>query len=387
MDKLTTVTISGLDASRIALVTTYALAVPLRRPVADSTYFRATWNVPVVEITTDDGVIGTGISGGWAGHDLICQTIDAYFAPLLIGEDPADIRAIWERLYWSDLHWVGRAGVVHMAQSMIDQALWDIAAQRAGLPLWRLLGGHHRELQSYNTDGGWLNWTIGELTEDMLELVDQGWRRVKMKVGLPDWREDVKRIRAVSEALPADVVLQCDVNQRWDFATAMTMLPYLEEVGMAWLEEPLHPDDVEAHRRLQRETRIPIALGETVYSHQAFSAFIRADAVRIVQVDVTRVAGITEWLLVAAEANAANLWVVPHAGDMMVVARHLVAANFAETPAMIEWIPWTLEAFVEPAEVERGVVRLPESPGASTRIRPDAREAWSIPGIGSAFKR
>jgi len=370
---------------KIHSVSAYVLAVPLRRTIADSTYVRSVWNVPVIEVRTDDGVVGTGISGGWAGHDLICSTIENYFAPLLIGADTDDIRGIWQRLYWSDLHWVGRAGVVHMAQSMVDQALWDIAARSQGVPLWRLLGGHHRELLSYNTDGGWLNWTIDELIEDMLDLVDQGWSRVKMKVGLPDWREDVKRIRAVREALPDEVILKCDVNQRWDFATAMTMLPYLEEVGMSWLEEPLHPDDVEAHRRLQAATRIPIALGETVYSHQAFSAFIRADAVRVVQADVTRVAGITEWLLVAAEANAANVWVVPHAGDMMVVARHLVAANFAETPAMIEWIPWTLEAFEEPAEVERGMVRLPESPGASTRIDPAARKAWAIPGLGSSI--
>jgi L-alanine-DL-glutamate epimerase-like enolase superfamily enzyme len=367
-------------------VETYALAVPLRRPIADSTYHRPTWTVPVVEIETEDGVVGTGISGVHAGADLMCTTIDRYFAPQLLGRPVDDIRGIWTRLYWSDIHWVGRAGVVHMAQSMVDQALWDIAAQRAGLPLWQLLGGHHRELASYNTDGGWLNWTVEELVDDMTSLVEQGWSRVKMKVGKPDWREDVERMRAVRAALPDDVILKCDVNQRWDLATAMTMLPYLEEVGMAWLEEPLHPDDVEGHRKLQAATRIPVALGETVYSHQAFSSFIRADAVRVVQVDVTRVGGITEWLQVAAEATAAGLWVVPHAGDMMVVARHLVAATFAEKPAMIEWIPWTLEAFEEPAEVERGIVKLPTTPGASTRVRPEARRAWAIEGVGSTTR-
>lgn len=376
-------TASTLWQAQAKRVETYALAVPLKRPVADSTYHRPTWIVPVVEIETDDGFVGTGISGVWAGEDLICATIDRYFGPQLVGRAVDDVRGIWMRLYWSDIHWVGRAGVVHMAQSMIDQALWDIAAQRAGVPLWKLLGGHHCELASYNTDGGWLNWSIDELVEDMTSLVGQGWTRVKMKLGKPHWREDVERIRAVREAIGPDVILKCDVNQRWDLATAMTMLPYLEEVEMAWLEEPLHPDDVEGHRKLQAATRIPIALGETLYSSHAFSAFIRADAVRVVQADVTRVGGVTEWLQIAAEATAAGLWIVPHAGDMMVIARHLVAATFAEKPAMIEWIPWTLGVFEEPPQVERGIVKLPTSPGASTRVRHAARHDWSIPGVGS----
>jgi L-alanine-DL-glutamate epimerase-like enolase superfamily enzyme len=367
----------------VVRIETYALAVPFERSLADSIYHRAAWHVPVVEIETADGIVGTGVSGVWAGADLLCATIDRYFAPQLLGRATDDVRGIWTRLYWSDIHWVGRAGVVHMAQSMIDQALWDIASQRAGLPLWRLLGGHHADLDSYNTDGGWLNLTVDELVTDMTTIVEAGWSWVKMKVGKPDWREDIERVRAVRQALPDSVTLSVDVNQRWDLHTALTAAPRLEELGVAWLEEPLHPDDVGAHRKLQAATAIPIALGENLYSRHAFSSFIRADAVRIVQVDVTRVGGITEWLEIAAEAAAAGLWVVPHAGDMMVVARHLVAATFAEQPAMIEWIPWTLACFEDPAEVRRGRVSLPERPGASTRIRAEARRDWSMPGVGS----
>jgi L-alanine-DL-glutamate epimerase-like enolase superfamily enzyme len=369
----------------IVRVETYALAVPFAKPLADSIYRRTAWHVPVVEIETADGVVGTGISGVWAGEDLLCTTIDRYFARQLLGLPADDIRGIWTRLYWSDIHWVGRAGAVHMAQSMVDQALWDIAAQRAGVPLWRLLGGHHAELNSYNTDGGWLNFTVDELVSDMVAMVDEGWSWVKMKIGKPDWRDDVARVRAVREALPTHVTLSVDVNQRWDLATALTVAPYLEELDIAWLEEPLHPDDLEAHRKLQASTGIPIALGENLYSHHAFSAFIRADAVRIVQVDVTRVGGVTEWLQVAAEAAAANVWVVPHAGDMMVLARHLVAATFAEKPAMIEWIPWTLDAFDEPAEAHGGRVPLPQTAGASTRIKKEARQHWSIAGVGGCM--
>lgn len=351
--------------------------------MADATWVRPTWTVPVVEIRTDDGLVGTGCSGVHAGEELLCMTVENYFAPRLLGRDAGDVRALWHDLYWSDIHWVGRGGVVHMAQSMIDVALWDLAAQRAGEPLWGLLGAHHKGLRTYNTDGGWLNRTTEELVAEMGKLVHEGWGGVKMKVGKPDWREDVERVTAVRQALPEHIMLMCDANQRWDLRTALRILPYLEEADIEWIEEPLHPDDVEGHARLAASTRIPIAVGESVYSREAFSQFINARAVGVVQVDVTRVAGITEWLEVAADASAHGLWVVPHCGDMMQVHQHLVAATFAREPAMIEYIPWTLEVYEQPCCVHQGSVVLPEVPGASTRVRVDARDRWQISGVGA----
>ena len=368
--------------TRIESVETYALKVPLRKTMADATWVRPTWTVPVVEIRTDDGLVGTGCSGVHAGEELLCLAVQDYFAPMLVGRDPGDIRALWHELYWSDIHWVGRGGVVHMAQSMVDIALWDLAAQRARVPLWKLLGTHHWSLRSYNTDGGWLNRTVDELVAEMSALVEAGWDGVKMKVGKPDWREDVERVRAVREALPARVALMCDVNQGWDLLTALWVLPYLEEAEVEWIEEPLHPDDVEGHARLAASTRTPIAVGESIYSREAFSQFIGARAVGVVQVDVTRVAGVTEWLQVAAEATAHDLWVVPHCGDMMQVHQHLVASAFARKPATIEYIPWTLDVYEEPCRVERGTVQLPLAPGATTRVRADARERWQVSGVG-----
>ena len=178
----------------------------------------------------------------------------------------ADITGTWKRLYWLPTHWIGRAGAVHMALAMVDIALWDLAAQRAGVPLWRLLGGTADPVEAYNTDGGWLNFSVNDLVRDLASLVDQGWRRVKMKVGHPDWREDARRVRAVRSQIGDDVTLMCDANQRWDLHTANQVMPVLEEAQMDWVEEPLHADDLENHRRLQRSTRIDIAAGESIYS-------------------------------------------------------------------------------------------------------------------------
>jgi len=362
---------------KVDRVQTYILKVPLARPIADSIYYRTHWHVPVVEIFTSDGLIGTGYSGLWAGEDLLCQTIEQYIKPILLDCDPRRIHEIWSKIYWSPLHWVGRAGIAHMAQSMVDIALWDLAAQRAGLPLWRLLGGRHNRLNTYNTDGGWLNFDLDTLINDITEKVDAGWNRVKMKVGGPDNSVDIQRVQAVREAIGPDITLMVDVNQKWDLITAQRMIPHLADYDVAWVEEPLHPDDIIGHAALIRKSSIPIALGENVYNAETFAAFIAFDAVDIVQVDVTRVAGITEWLRVAQAAQQQSRWVVPHAGDMCQIHQHLVGGVGADSPVMIEYIPWALDVFEEPVVVEQGICILPETPGASTRVRAEARKLFA----------
>ncbi len=363
-------------AAAIEKIDAYVLRVPLRRQIADAIYVRTHWQIPVVEVRTADGLVGTGYSGVWAGEDLIVDTIDRYLAPAVVGRDAGEIGRLWHELYWSDLHWVGRAGVAHMALGMLDTALWDLAAQRAGEPLWRLLGGTHARLSTYNTDGGWLNFAIPELIEDMGAMVDAGWSRVKMKIGGPDPRVDLQRVRAVRDALPDSVTLMVDVNQKWDLITARRFAPALADLGVAWLEEPLHPDDIAGHAALAATGAVPVALGENLYSTEAFAAFLQADAVDIVQVDVTRVAGVTEWLRIAHAAQAAGRWVVPHAGDMMQVHQHLVGGVGAAKPAMIEYLPWGLEVFEHPVQLRGSDVVLPDRPGASTAVSAEAIKRW-----------
>ncbi|MDV6271170.1 mandelate racemase/muconate lactonizing enzyme family protein [Rhodococcus globerulus] len=374
--------IMGDEAAEIVSIETYALAVPLSRPIADATAAMSHWTVPVVEITTKDGRVGTGISGVHAGPELLCNVINDYYAPELLGTASEDILGIWNRLYWLPTHWVGRAGAVHMALAMVDIALWDLAAQRAGVPLWRLLGGTPDPIQAYNTDAGWLNLSEAELVRDLSSLTDAGWNRVKIKVGKPDWREDARRSRAVRKAIGDDVTLMCDANQRWDLATANRLLPVFEEVEMDWVEEPLHADDLDGHAALQAKTVLDIAAGESIYSFQQFSSFIAHDAIRVVQVDVTRVGGVTEWLQVAAHASARGLRVAPHAGDMMQVHQHLVGTGLSSVSPLIEFIPWTQHAYVDRSVVREGFLERPQIPGASTAIAAEARQSWQLRGIG-----
>jgi L-alanine-DL-glutamate epimerase-like enolase superfamily enzyme len=244
------------------------------------------------------------------------------------------------------------------------------------------LGGTAEAIETYNTDGGWLNYPVDTLVRDVNSLIDRGWKRVKIKVGKSDWREDARRVRAVRRAIGEDVTLMCDANQRWDLSTAGRLLPVMEEVGMDWIEEPLHADALDGHARLQRDTRIDIAAGESLYSYHHFAGFIAADAIRVVQVDVTRVGGVTEWLQVAQHAAARGLRIAPHAGDMMQVHQHLVGTTLSDVPPLVEFIPWTQDAFEQRSVVHEGYLERPQSPGASTAIEPDARRKWQIRGVG-----
>jgi len=374
--------VPGEEGNVIVSVETYALAVPLVQPLADSTAALKSWIVPVVEIRTADGRVGTGISGVHCGPELLCHVIDQYYAPALVGASSEDILGTWKRLYWLPTHWIGRAGVVHMALSMVDIALWDLAAQRAGVPLWRLLGGSADPIETYNTDGGWLNLSVAEVVRDLGSLIDRGWRRVKIKVGKADWREDAARVRAVRKAVGSDITVMADANQRWDLATAQRIMPVLAEAELDWIEEPVHADDLGAHQRLQAVGTVDVAAGESLYSYHAFAGFMAAAALRVVQPDVTRLGGVTEWLQVAHQAAGHSLRLVPHAGDMMQVHQHLAGVVLSESPALLEFIPWTQDVFEERSVVSEGFAERPQTPGASTAVLKQAREKWQLKGVG-----
>ena len=197
-----------------------------------------------------------------------------------------------------------------------------------------------------------------------------------MKIGLPDPREDLRRVRAVRDAVGPDVDVMIDVNQRRDVTTALSWAPRFEELDITWLEEPLDPDDIEGHARLAQATSIPIALGEHVYSRVAFRDFVERAGIGYVQADVTRLGGVTEWLAVAELALAHHVPVVPHHADMMRVHQHLGTGHPASP--MIECIPWLQEIFERPADIRRGVFHVGDEPGASTTFDASAFSKYRV---------
>ncbi|MFC6155596.1 mandelate racemase/muconate lactonizing enzyme family protein [Kribbella jiaozuonensis] len=363
---------------KIVEVESFVLHAPIPRRVTDAFNQADKWGLPGVRIRTDEGLEGTGYTSTLTHGDFAIKDIlDRIYAPLLLGEDPLDTQRHWDRLYWSDAHWVGRLGITHMALAAVDIALWDLKAKHCGLPLWRLAGGHKQgQVRSYNTDGGWLNFEVPRLIDEMSRIVDQGWSGVKMKIGKDDPREDLRRVAAVRDALGPDIDLMIDVNQRWNRTRAVAWAERFAEFDIGWLEEPIDPDDVEGHARIADATSIPIAVGEHVYTRTAFRDLIVRGNIGVVQVDATRVGGITEWLAVAELANSYHVPVIPHHADMMRVHQHLGVAHPGSP--MIECIPWLQELFHEPADIRAGVFHVSETPGASTTFTDDAFAQYRV---------
>jgi L-alanine-DL-glutamate epimerase-like enolase superfamily enzyme len=364
---------------KITRAESFMLKVPVRREIADGMQATRFLEFVGINVFTDESIIGTGytITVG-AGGSVIKEVLDSLFVSELTGKDPFNVKEVWQQLYYGRSHWIGRAGATTMAQSATDIALWDIIAKKSGRPLWQVLGGcRTMDIPIYNTAAGWLNRTQDELKDEMLSLVAEGYTALKMKVGKPDPREDIRRVDAVRKAIGNNAILMVDANQSWDLMTATTWGKKLEEFDLTWLEEPLHPDDVKAHRLLKQAVSLPIALGEHIYTTQSFRDYIDNAAVDIIQVDVCRIGGITPWMEVAAMANVHNMRVCPHAGDLMQVHQHLVKA--IPNSWYLEVIPDLVQdLFADPVQLKQGVCVSPMAPGASTQFTAKAFDQYRV---------
>lgn len=364
---------------RIQQVESFILHVPVTgKQIADSTHSISHWGVVGARITGEDGTVGYGFTGTHAhlpSDQLITRCIDTCLTPLLVGENALETERLWWRLARQPaLQWIGRAGITTLAHAAVDVALWDLRAKALNMPLWQLLGGAVREeVRAYNTDIGWLSLSDDALLRGAQQAVDEGFTGIKIKVGSTVAR-DLQRLRAVRRAIGDTITLAIDGNGKWDLNDSLRFCQAAEASDVFWYEEPLWYDAVRAHAQLARATRIPLALGEQLYSVDAFAEFIAQQAVHWLQPDVTRMAGITEVLRVIELAGAHRLPVAPHAGDMSQVHQHL---NFSRTPcAVLEYIPWIRECFEEPIRVVDGHYQRPQQPGASTTPTPQAWERY-----------
>jgi L-alanine-DL-glutamate epimerase-like enolase superfamily enzyme len=269
---------------------------------------------------------------------------------------------------------IGRRGLVMQAQSALDLALWDLKGKVAGLPLWKVLGGARASAAVYGSDGGWLWMSVEQMIEAGQEYLAQGMIGTKLKVGHDDPRADVKRVEAVRKALGDDVWLAVDSNQRWDFATALSAGREFQRLGCAWFEEPMTCEDPAGHARLADALDIPIALGETLQSRFEIQDYLLRDAVDIVQPDLTRVGGITEWLKIAEFAEGFHRPVWPHL--MMEASIHLACG--LNGVGAIEFMPWLTSAFADPPTIDDGRMSPQNKPGLGLEISSDAIDRFAV---------
>lgn len=374
-------TIAPAVLDRIASVTVSSVTLPLPTGISDAKVLtgrqRPMTEVAFLfaEITTDAGHTGVGFSyskraGGPAQYAHAREV-----APDLVGEDPSDIGRLWTKLVWAGAS-VGRSGASTQALAAFDVALWDLKAKRADLPLAKLLGAHRDSVRCYNTSGGFLHESIEQVKENATRTLESGIGGIKIKVGQPDWREDLRRVAAVREHIGDGVPLMVDANQQWDRPTAMRVSQALEEFDLVWIEEPLDAYDAEGHAELARALTTAVASGEMLTSVGEHYELIRHRAVDILQPDAPRVGGITQFLKLATLAEHANLGLAPHYA--MEIHVHLAAAYPAEP--WVEHFDWLYPLFNERLETSGGRMHLSGRPGLGITLSEQAR-AWTVDKI------
>lgn len=368
----------------------------------------------------DSALTGTGLAFTLAGgNDLVCRAIEMLAEPL-VGREIEALMAEWGTVFrrladHHQLRWLGpHKGVVHLALAAISNACFDLWAKARGVPLWRLLldlspeqiaatldlsyledvltgadvialmknAQSSRDARAtvleqgypgYDTSIGWFQYTDQQVGENVRRAVAGGFRAMKLKVGARDTQHDIRRAFLVREAAGPDAQIMLDANQQWNLPVALRTSLALADMQPFWIEEPTHPDDLLAYQTIARAIApIPVAAGEHIPHRVLFKNFMQAGAARIIQVDCTRVGGVSEFLTVSLLARKFGLPIVPHVGDMGQIHQHLVLWNhiaLGHEIIFLEYIPHLREHFVHPAEVTQGVYRTPQEPGTSSDLK------------------
>lgn len=332
---------------------------------------------PMVRIRDADGIIGTGYSytigqGGPAIMSLLRQTL----VPRLIGREAEEIEGIWQSLLFST-HATAVGAITSLALAAIDTALWDLRCRKAGLPLYRLLGGAKNNVPCYTTEGGWLHIDTDLLVKDALEAQAKGFAGSKIKIGKPHLSQDRERIAAVRAAVGPSYEIMVDANQAFCRAEATRRAHMLEEFDVGWLEEPMPADNVLEHALLAASTSVPIAVGESMYSISQFKDYLVSGGASIVQVDVARIGGITPWMKVAHMAEAFNVPVCPH--FLMELHASLVCA--IPNAPWLEYIPQLDTITTSGLRIEEGHAWPDDKPGLGIDWDWQAIKAARVEGL------
>lgn len=358
------------EALTLKAIEARPVVLKLERPVIARIATITDWPLILIDLYTEEGVVGRSYLEPYVPKSM------AYLVPALhdLGELLKGRRVVPIEFYdlgRKSLHFVGYEGMSMIAVSGIDMAAWDALAKAMGVPLCVLLGGSVGPVNAYNSNGLWLK-EPAKVAAEAVELCDEGgFRALKLRLGRERVADDLATIEAVREAVGADMKLMVDFNQGLHLGEALERCHAIDDLDLAWIEEPIVYDNFTGYAQLAAELRTPIQIGENFYGPRDLYMALQMKACDYVMPDFMRIGGVTGWLKAAAIAGAAG---VP-------ISTHLypeVAANVmrvTETAHWLEWQDWAAPVLQRPYEVRDSQLHIPDVPGVGMEWNEDVVRA------------
>lgn len=364
---------------KITEVRTYVLEASLTEPFAYSQAWYERRGAMLVEVVGEDGSSGWGEAFGPA---RLTAAIVQHYRPLLVGADALATDAIWQSLY-NMLRDHGQKGLSIEALSAVDIALWDLKGRHLGLPVHRLMGGPLRtSVQAYAT--GFYRKRGGDPLEYLVaeahQRVAEGFTGIKLKLGF-GLEHDIRLCRTVRDAVGPAVAIMVDANHAYDAPAAIRLGRGIQDLDIAWFEEPVPPEDLAGYRDVRAALDIPIAGGEAEFTRWGYRQLVVDRCMDILQPDVCAAGGISECKKIADIANAFGVRVNPHVwgtGVGLAASLQLIATLPHNPPCLFPLEPLLefdcsehpirMAVLRSPIVQRGGRVEIPAAPGLGIEI-------------------
>jgi mandelate racemase len=367
----------GIAPMQVATLTVESIrarpvVLKLKRPVVARIATLDAWPLILIDLTTREGIIGRSYLEPYVVKAM------RYLIPALHDLDemlkgrqvaPFDLYDAARK----SLHFVGYQGLSMIAVSGLDMAAWDALARAAGLPLCVLLGGAVGPVKAYNSNGLWLREPAAVAAE-AIELRDEGgFSGLKLRLGRERLHDDLAALAAVRKAVGDDMQLMVDFNQGLDLGEALQRCHAIDDLGLAWIEEPIVYDNLDGFAQLTAELKTPVQIGENFYGPHLHTA-LQKKACDLVMPDFMRIGGVTGWLRSAAIAGAAGVPMSTHLYPE--VAAHVMRVT--ETAHWLEWQDWADPILQKPYDIRDGQLLIPDLPGVGLEWNEDAVAAHQM---------
>ena len=347
--------------------------VPLKRPPRSASGEIPNAALVLIDLQTNEGITGISYLFGFMGSMLkpTVAMVDA-MADMIAGEPlvPFEIDAkLRKRMTLQDSH-----GIAGQVIAGIDMASWDAYAKALGVPLVRALGGEVKPVRAYNSCGLWIK-DPALLADEASALQEEGgYSALKLRIGRPNFKEDLVAVRNVKKRIGENVLLMTDFNQSLTVNEAVMRGRALDDEGLYWIEEPIRHDNYAGCAKVAAEVKTPIQIGENLLNTSEMQKAIEAKAAEYYMPDVQRIGGVTGWLRAAALAQVHNLDMSSHLFPEF--SAHLLAVT--PTCHWLEYMDWVNPILQQPFEIRQGSLAIPDRPGAGIAWNEDAVRKYLV---------